>query len=89
VILRGHTSAVNAIGISPDSHWLVTGNSDRTARLWLLQVSDLINLARITVGRNFSADERQLHFPSEPYHRTFDELPALDQSVAPKGNSGD
>jgi hypothetical protein len=34
-----------------------------TSLQWLLQVNDLINLARDTVGRNFSADERKLYFP--------------------------
>jgi TIR domain/WD domain, G-beta repeat len=75
VVLRGHKDDVNAVGISPDNHWLVTGSSDNTARLWLLQMRDLINLARITVRRNFSAYEWQLHFPGEPYHKTFPDLP--------------
>jgi WD40 repeat protein len=75
VVLRGHEGSVNAMGISPDKRWVVTGSSDNTARLWLLQVKDLINLARITVGRNFSADEWRLYFPGEKYRKTFDDLP--------------
>ena len=70
LVLRGH---VNAVAISPDSHWLATGCEDHTARLWPLQVSDLINLARVTVGRNFSTEEWQLYFPGEPYCKTFAE----------------
>jgi hypothetical protein len=42
------------VGISPDNRWLVTGGLyDNTARLWPLEVEDLIDLARITVGRKF------------------------------------
>jgi WD40 repeat protein len=42
VVLRGHTEAIRALEISPNNHWLVTGSNDKTARLWLLQVKDLI-----------------------------------------------
>jgi WD40 repeat protein len=63
------------VGISPDNHWLVTGGDDRTARLWRLQVEDLIDLAHITVGRNFTLEEWKLYFPGERYRKTFDELP--------------
>jgi WD40 repeat protein len=73
VVLRGHKDDVNAVAISPDNHWLVTGSADNTVRLWLLQMRDLINLARITVRRNFSAYEWQLYFPGEPYRKTFAE----------------
>jgi hypothetical protein len=71
VALRGHAGEVGAVGISPDNHWLVTGSEDNTARLWPLQVTDLIDLARVTVGRNFSVDEWKLYFPDQPYHKTF------------------
>ena len=64
-----------AVGISPDNHWLVAGSDDKTARLWRLQVKDLIDLARITVGRNFTAEESELYFPGQPYHKTFPNLP--------------
>jgi hypothetical protein len=46
-----------------------------------------MNLARITVGRNFSADEWRFYFPGEKYRRTFENLPsAADQSVTQKNN---
>jgi hypothetical protein len=66
------------VAISPDNRCVVTGSSDKTARLWLLQMKGLIDYAGITVGRNFSADEWRLYFPSEKYRKTFDELPGLD-----------
>jgi hypothetical protein len=49
-------------------------------------MKDLMNLARITVGRNFSADEWRLYFPGEKYHKTFEELPGADKSVTQKNN---
>jgi hypothetical protein len=51
---------------------------DKTARLWLLQMSDLVGLARTIVGRNFFTDEWQLYFPGEKYRKTFPDLPGPD-----------
>jgi cell division protein FtsB len=39
-VLGGHEWYVNAVAISPDGHWLVTGSGDNTARLWDLTASD-------------------------------------------------
>jgi WD40 repeat protein len=75
VVLRGHESEVSEVAISADNHWLVTGSQDTTARLWFLHTDDLINLARITAGRNFAAHEWQLYFPGKPYQKTFPDLP--------------
>jgi WD40 repeat protein len=68
------------VAISPDNHWLVTGSADKTARLWLLQMGDLVNLARIGVGRNLSAYEWKVYFPGKLYQKIF---PDLLKSVAP------
>ena len=86
VVLRGHEGPVNAVAISPDSRWVVTGSGDKTARLWLLQMKDLMKLARIVVGRNFFADEWRLYFPGEKYRKTFKELPGAGESVTQKTN---
>src|SRR5262249_25591145 len=75
IVLRGRERAVSAVAISPDNRWLVTGN-------WLLQMNDLINLARTTVGRNFSADEWQLYFSGEKYRKTFPDLPGPDDQAS-------
>jgi WD40 repeat protein len=40
VVLRGHEYAVDAVAISPDNRWLVTGSKDSTARLWDLRAQD-------------------------------------------------
>jgi WD40 repeat protein len=84
IVLRGHEERVHAVAISPDNRWVVTGSADKTARLWLFQVNDLMNLARITVGRNFSADEWRLYFPGEKYRKTFPDLPGADESATQK-----
>jgi WD40 repeat protein len=73
--LRANDPTASPVAISPDNRWLVTGSKDGTTRLWLLQVNDLIDLARITVGRNFTTEEWMLYFPGEPYRKTFPDLP--------------
>jgi WD40 repeat protein len=77
VVLRGHDEAVLAVAISPDNRRVVTGSQDKTARPWLLQVEDLIDLARIIVGRNLSTDEWQLYF----LNHNFSLSPARSKNV--------
>jgi WD40 repeat protein len=84
VVLRGHANWVTAVDISSDNHWLVTGSWDQTARLWPIQVKELIDVARVTAGRNFSTYEWELYFPGEKYRRTFEKLPGPDEILAPK-----
>ena len=38
--MRGHEGPVNTVAISYDSHWLVTGSVDNTARVWDLTAKD-------------------------------------------------
>ena len=40
MVLRGHDGPVNAVAISPDNRWVVTGSLDKTARLWDLSAKD-------------------------------------------------
>jgi hypothetical protein len=40
---------------------------------------DLLDLARMTVGRNFSADEWSLYFPGEEYRKTFEQITRLQR----------
>jgi WD40 repeat protein len=43
---------VTAVAFSPDNRWVVAASEDSTARLWLLQIEDLLALAHRTAGRN-------------------------------------
>ena len=58
-----------------DNRWVATGSGDKTARLWLLQMDDLLVLARRTAGRNLSKDEWQTFLPGQPYFEVFPGLP--------------
>jgi WD40 repeat protein len=78
VVLRGDDGPVMAVAISSDNRWLVTGSEDKTARLWVLQMNDLVDLARTIIGRNFFPDEWQLYFPGEKNRKTFPDLPGPD-----------
>lgn len=65
------------MAFSPDGRWLVTVFS-KSARLWQMQLDDLLNLARVTAGRNLTPQEWKQFFHGEPYHKTFPDLPAPD-----------
>jgi WD40 repeat protein len=78
IVLRRHDGLVSSVAISPDNHRVVTGSWDKTARLWVLKMNDLVDLARTIVGRNFVADEWQLYFPGEKYRKTFPDVPGPD-----------
>jgi hypothetical protein len=51
------------------------GSGNGTARLWLLQVDELIDLACRTAGRNLTRREWMQYFPGEPYRPTCPDLP--------------
>ena len=65
-----------ALAFSPDSHWLVTGSDDSTARLWDLNIGELVNKACQVVGRNFTSAEWMHYFPHEEYRATCPQWPA-------------
>ena len=47
--LRGHTRDVTGAAFSPDGTKIVTGSADDTARLYVVNIKDLIALARLRV----------------------------------------
>jgi WD40 repeat protein len=67
---------VQKVMFSVDNHWLVAICADRYVCLWDLRPGKLIELARITAGRNLSEPEWQQFYPGEEYHKTFPDLPA-------------
>jgi len=40
--LEGHTAPIDVIAISPDSRWIATGSSDKTAKFWEVRTGKLI-----------------------------------------------
>ena len=53
-VLKGHNEPVNAVAISADSRWLVTGSGDNTAGLWDLSAEEPENTARVLKGHDGS-----------------------------------
>ena len=80
VPLQGHQERVTCVAISNDNHWIATGGWDKTARVWPLQIKDLIDLARITAGRNLSRAEWDQYFAGKKYRKTFAELPGQNDA---------
>jgi WD40 repeat protein len=77
-VLKGHQDAIVAAAISADERWLVTASNDRTASLWRFTIEELIDLARVTVGRNLTREEWNLYFQEKAYRKTFPDLPDLE-----------
>jgi WD40 repeat protein len=58
VLLPGLETGVKRINISSDGRWLCT-TSDDGVRLWPLGIAHLLAIAKTTVGREFSEEERR------------------------------
>ena len=56
-MLRGHDSAVWDVAFSPDGAKLVSAGPDGVARVWALDLDDLIAIARRRVTRGLTAAE--------------------------------
>jgi WD40 repeat protein len=54
----GHTDAVTAVAFAPDGKHILTGSADRTARLWLTDVQEVIHLVCSLLQRDLTAEER-------------------------------
>jgi WD40 repeat protein len=81
VSLRGHTASITGLAFTPDSRWLLSASRDNTIRLWAVTLDGLMEVARRTVGRNFTSDEWKQYFGGQPYRKTFPDLPADSSSL--------
>jgi WD40 repeat protein len=54
--LSGHAAAVYRVAWSPDGHRLATASRDGTSRLYLVDLDDLVDLARSKVTRGLTAE---------------------------------
>jgi WD40 repeat protein len=81
VVLRGHGEMVIDLAFGPDSRWLVTGSRDNTARAWRVRQDDLMGLACLFAGRNFTDAEWKRYFPDDPYRKTCPSLPVHSSTV--------
>jgi WD40 repeat protein len=63
--LTGHTNLVTAIAFSPDGRRLYTASDDGTVRVFLLDIQELMDLARSRLTRTWTKEECQkfLHLP--------------------------
>lgn len=57
--LQGHTDAVVRAGFSPDGQRIVTASADKTARVYLARVVDLLAVAACRVPRGLTDEEIQ------------------------------
>src|SRR6266571_4392306 len=55
--LSGHTNTVYGVAFSPDGRRLTTAGADRTARVYALNIADLMAVARRRVTHSWTATE--------------------------------
>jgi WD40 repeat protein len=63
--LRGHASGVGDVAFSPDGRLLYTASHDGTNRVFLLEIEELIALAKLRVSRALSKPECQKYLHVE------------------------
>jgi WD40 repeat protein len=57
-VLRGHEGALRSAQFSPDGLRVVTASEDKTARVYLVRIEDLMALAKTRVTRELTCGER-------------------------------
>lgn len=96
--LAGHTDHINAVAISPNGRWLVTGSKDKTARLWDLTAKDLVASCRVLADHKdqiwavaFTPDSQRLITGSHDATARVWNLMAADPTTSPwvlRGHEG-
>jgi len=67
ITLYGHSAAVFQVAFSPDGTRLATASRDHTARVYLLQIEDLMALARERLTRTWTLEECRKFLHMEQY----------------------
>jgi WD40 repeat protein len=60
--LYSQSGAVNSVAFSPDSKRIATANTDGTVQIYLLDISELLKLARSRTNRSLTPDECERYF---------------------------
>jgi hypothetical protein len=74
VVIPTNQGGIRSLAFTRDGR-LVTGGSDGSAKVWHIDLNNLIKMAEQIAGRNLSLSEWQQFFGKEPYRRTFPDLP--------------
>lgn len=64
VTLLGHSQAVTRVAFSPDGKRLATSSTDKTVQVYVLDIRELIALARTRVTRDLTTQECTRYFQS-------------------------
>jgi WD40 repeat protein len=66
-ILRGHEDVVNSAAFSSDGKTIITASDDGTAKAWKIasNIDQLINLAKLSIPRCLSKEQRREYFLPE------------------------
>jgi WD40 repeat protein len=66
--LTDRNSPLSGVDFSPDGRHVVSAGSDGTINVYVVEVEELMNLARSRLSRDFTRDECQrfLHLPACP-----------------------
>jgi WD40 repeat protein len=64
-----------AVAFSPDGFRMATGSDDGSARVWIVETTQLIEQALERLTRNLTDREWRRYFGAEPRRRTRADLP--------------
>lgn len=82
--MRGHDSGLGAMNFSPDNRWVVTGGSDKTARLWNLASKGLATPLTLAANLPSATNPRENVVVQSPDRRL---LVATTDEPSPPGET--